>query len=35
MAKETDITSKTLIGFAPDEWVRWATGVADTNRFCG
>ena len=31
MAKEKDITSKTLIGLAPDEWVRWATGVEDAS----
>ncbi len=29
MAKKADISGKKLIGLAPNDWVRWATGVAD------
>ncbi len=31
MAKQSDITSKRLIAIAPEEWVRWATNVADAS----
>jgi predicted transposase YdaD len=29
MAKKADISGKKLIGLAPNDWVRWATGVTD------
>jgi predicted transposase YdaD len=31
MAKKADISGKKLIGLAPNDWVRWATGVADAE----
>lgn len=30
-SKSSDITSKNLIAFAPEDWVRWATNVEDAS----